>query len=98
MVKSYRNFLSLLSELSLRQMKALISHFTKGQITALREVFVNILAGNVNLTPDQKKELAPYKTFIRKFAQTSIKRCRLNRHCRAILLALKAAKSTFDQI
>jgi hypothetical protein len=98
MVKSYKKFLGLLSELSLRQMKALISHFTTGQIMALREVFVNILAGNANLTPDQKKQLAPYKSFIRKFANTSVKRCKLNRHCKAILLALKAAKSTFDQI
>lgn len=93
-----RNFLRLLATFSLRQLKSLVSHFTSGQITALREVMTNILAGNVKLTSEQKKLLRPHKNFIIKFAHSSMARCKLNRYCRAIMLTLQAAKDTFNQI
>ena len=97
-VKAYKNFLSFLSELSLSQVKALLSFITPGQVRALKEVLVNILAGNVNLTAEQKRQLAPYKSYLRKFAKSSIRRCKSNKACRAVMLALKAAKSTFNQL
>ena len=96
--KTYKGFLTFLSHLPLKQVKALASHFTRGQISALREVFTNILAGHANLTPEQKRQLAPYKSFIRRFAKFSVSKCMLNKNCRAILLALKAARNTIAQL
>ena len=77
-LKAYKKFLSMLSELPLQQIKVLVSHLNRGQLSALREVFTNILAGNVKLTAEQKRLLTPYKTFIRNFAHSSMKRCMLN--------------------
>lgn len=94
----YKGFLSVLSQLPLKQLKVLSAHFTRGQLSAIREVLTNILAGNVELTPEQRQQLKPYKTFIRRFAKSSLKRCHLKRNCRAILIALKAAKNTIDQL
>ena len=96
--EDYKTFLNFLTTVSLHQLKSLVSHFNIGQITALREVMRNILSGNVKLTSEQKKLLRPYKNFIIKFAHSSVAKCKLNRYCRAILLALQAAKSTFNQI
>jgi hypothetical protein len=96
--KVYKGFLTLLSELPIRQIKVLSSYFTRGQILALREVFTNLLAGHLSLTPKQKKLLAPHRKFIRNFAKKSIQRCKLNKHCRPLLYALKAAKNTIEQL
>ena len=96
--RTYKGILSLLSELPLRQIRALSSYFTPSQVSALRQLFSNILDGSVKLTPEQKKQLAPHKEFIRRFAYTSMKRCNSNKNCKAILLALQAAKSAIEQL
>ena len=96
--KAYKGFLSLLNELTLKQLKAVATHFTRGQLNAIREVLANILAGHVRLSPEQKKQLRPYKTFLRRFVSYSNRKCLANKNCRAILLALKAAKSTIEQL
>lgn len=98
LAKIYKGFLSFLSELTVKQFQALLRHFSKDQLTAVREVLANILAGHVHLTPEQKRQLAPYKTFLRRFARYSSKKCLANKNCRALWLAIKAAKKTIDQL
>ena len=98
LAKLNKNFLSLLSQLPLHQLKGIMSNITLGQVAALREVIKNVLVGNANLSKEQVNQLRPYKHFLQKFAKTSMKRCELNRHCRAILMTLKAAKSTIEQL
>lgn len=98
LANTYKKLLTLLSDLPLQQVKGVISNMNANQVKALKEVMRNILAGNVKLSSEQKKLLRPHKNFIINFAHSSMERCKLNRHCRAILLALQAAKSTIEQL
>lgn len=67
------NFLLLLSSdnkhSSLLQKKALIRYSSKAQQTAIRECFINLVAGNVPLSDLQKKQLLKHYKVIESLAR-----------------------------
>lgn len=96
--KIHKTFLSFLTHLSFPQLKSIISRVTKPQITAIRELVVNLVNGNFNLSEADLKKLRPFKRFLRAFAKRPLARCMLNKKCRAIYNVLKAGKKVIDQL
>lgn len=68
LVRDNRPFLLLLlTTTSDRQIAALLRTVTPSQYKALKEIAVNVVEGNVPLTPTQKGELTRHKRAILKF-------------------------------
>lgn len=92
--KTHKDFLLFLTRLSLKQLKSLATHFTASQKKGIREIAVNLLNNNLNITAEDKKLLFPYRRFIRQIARKSIKKCLLSRFCRGLMVLLNVAKNT----
>ena len=50
------------------QIKAVLLHLSDNQLKAIKEVLINILQGNLLLSPKQRNTFFKYKTIIRKLA------------------------------
>lgn len=96
--KAKKNFLLFLTELNLKQLKSLSRHFSPQQKKALREIALNLLKNNINVTDEDKKLLSKHKGFIRLLARKSLKACMLSRYCRGLLTLLKIVKSTIEEL
>lgn len=96
--KATQRFLSLLSELTVKQLRPLIANLTRKQLLGLRETTLNLLEGRLELKPEDLKKLKPHRKFLHKLAYSGVKRCALNRHCRVLLNVLKAARSVIDSL
>lgn len=96
--KKYKSFLMFLADLTTNQLKALVKTLTRHQVSAIREVALNVIKGNVNLSPETRKSLSPYKKFLRELAYKGVARCKLSRRCRALLKILKASKEVIAQL
>ena len=59
-----------LLEISQQQFKALLRILTEIQVKAIKEIIVNLLAGNIEVTEETKNTLAKYKTFLIKLARS----------------------------
>jgi hypothetical protein len=64
------NLLRVLEEASPVLRNAIIKNADDGIICALVEIVLNLLKGNINMPPEQKKELASYKQLFRKLINT----------------------------
>lgn len=96
--KAMKSFLQFLTELTLRQLKAVLSTVTRKQILALREVATNAIRGNLDLSEETLKKLKSFKKFLRDFAIRGVKRCVLSKRCKAIYLLLRATKEAIEEL
>ncbi len=72
LVKECAAYLRLLSSTVRTQRKALLKTATRRQILAIKEIFVNLLRGNVPLSSQQKKTLSRHAKKIRQLATTRL--------------------------
>ena len=68
LVRKSKDYLLLLSKSAKRQLKPLITLADKDQVKAIKELVVNLLHGNIPLSPRQKAKLACYKKVLRNIA------------------------------
>lgn len=71
-VRKHKSFLSLLSDTSPKQRKALVKTMCKGQLQSICEIALNLLNGSIPIPPHIKKKLAPFKSLIRHVADRSV--------------------------
>ena len=65
-LKHHMSYLQLLSKSHAKQRKAILQSATPEQIKILSEIVLNLLEGNIPLTPKQKRVLQPHeKAFLR---------------------------------
>jgi len=69
-------FLKLLYSCSPIQRKSLIQYVDNEQLTALSQIALNILRGNIPITRAYKKKLKQYKEVIRSLASRRVSRSR----------------------
>ena len=93
-----KGFLLYLADLTLSQLKTVVKSLTRNQLKAVKELFVNILKGNVHLDTKSRKALAPYKKFLRQLARKGIAKCKLSKTCTILLNVLKAAKQSIESL
>ena len=95
LMKDQKCFLTLLlTTASPKQAAALLRTITPSQYKALREIALNLVRGNVPLTPRQKKELTRYKRDVLKLTgkkKTSLK-------VKAVQCLLKAVRPVLETL
>ena len=69
-LRKYGGHLHALSVSSPRMCKAIIKNADPGLVKCLCECALNVIKGNVPITPDQKRRLARYKTDLRNLAKS----------------------------
>ena len=60
-----------LLSLPLSQFRQIVKSLSDKQAKYIKEIIVNLLAGNIDVTSQQKNRLSRYKVFLRKIAQSS---------------------------
>jgi len=76
-VRDAKEFISLLAKSKRGKQRALIRIASKGEILAIKELLVNLLHGNIPLTPDQRAALEKYKYKLRTLAQKHLSKAKL---------------------
>jgi hypothetical protein len=92
--KQEREFIAFLVKAVPTQSKLLLAHLTKRQVSALREVVINVLRGGITLTSDQLKQLRKHKTFYRLFAEG----CKVRLLQKPLVLLLAIALPRIQQL
>lgn len=75
-LRTHGDILKVLAKCKTRQRKALLQNITPGLLKCLCECSLNVLKGNVKLSPSQKRLLSRHKKVLRSLAdrKTSVKR------------------------
>ena len=68
----YEPFLQMIANAKLKQRKAIINTMDKDQLCFICEVALNVLAGNLPISDNIKKQLLPHKSFLRQLANRKI--------------------------
>lgn len=89
-VREAKQFFTLLSNSNRRQQKALIKTASRQQLLALKEIVVNLLQGNVPLSPNQKDSLKKYKRALRHIANKYLSREKIATYIDVIVKVLIA--------
>lgn len=92
MASKHKYFLLFLSDIETKQVKSVLECSNKQQISAIREVIVNLLKGNIPIKESQKIKLSKHKTFFRKLAHKSQSRCVISHKSSAVKELLSVAR------
>lgn len=76
-IRKHEAFLDVLKIADPNLRKVILQKCPDDVICALVEIIINLLQGNINLTPQQKKQLSKYKTKFRNISLHSMKNNKL---------------------
>jgi hypothetical protein len=87
-IREAKHFINLLVSGSNLQRKSLLKIATRQQIRAVKEIFVNILHGNIVLSESQKSTLQKYKNILRDLTQKHLSKRKMLRYVTVIVKIL----------
>ena len=98
-IKEYASFLKFITNTeNKRQRQFLLQTITQGQSKAFCEVILNILNGNICITPVIKEELSKYKRHLRYLADPSVKLSQKHKYIRKKYSYLSKILITFKDL
>ena len=106
LIKSQKNFLNRLNSktTSKEQAQWLLDNSSSAQVKALSEICMNVMRGNIELTPDVRSKLVKHKNCLRLLASVHVKEYTINkkREClknvHLITTMVRAAMPTLEDI
>lgn len=96
--ETHKHFLLFLTEATPAQFKFLLNTASQRQLTAIREVVVNVLENIIPLSDTDKSQLATHEAFYTRLANKLIPRPTLVRHTKALSKLLNIAHDAIQAL